>query len=130
MTESTATQPDWLQPGTAVVLYTPARGMAGRSVKLTTIKAVGKQWITVDDQNEPRIRIDTLRSASQGSRGWSSYARYLVAADSDEGRDELDRARRGNLKMRANDLARLWLREPSKENRLALIEALQAIEDE
>lgn len=118
--------PDWLVPGTPVVLYTIG-GVGGRSVKRSTIAKVGKKTFTVADADEPRFRIATRDVHGGGTWGWT---RTVVPLNSDTGRKELAGARRRNQISRATTAVSEWRREPTRKNRLAAIERLQAIDDD
>lgn len=122
MTESL----DWITPGTKVVAYTEGSISRDESPTVTTIAKVAKKSFTVAEGREPRFSIDRQESARQGgSWGWT---RKVIPFDSDEARRMLKREHDRRRIYEARVAVEKWERKRSRENRLAAIEALQAIE--
>jgi hypothetical protein len=74
--------PEWLIPGAEVVTWYPFAS-ARHSVKLTKVKSVAGSTFAVEDEREPRYKIDTL-DATVGE-GWSRTSKWVAHADSVEG---------------------------------------------
>lgn len=118
--------PDWIKPGTKVVLYSTGGASTPRNVRHSTIKRVTKTTFTVDNDREPRFRIDRCWVSQGGA--WGS-TRKVVPLDSETARVEIAGARRRNKVARADVAYNEWRKTRSAESRRALIESLQAIED-
>jgi hypothetical protein len=116
----------WIRTGVPVIVYTKNRQLSEARPRKTTIKRVAGKSFTVEWQNLRfnTERLDTPRSG--GSFGWSysvtpvgsELARDLLAADQvlqaiAHARTAVDR----------------WTKTRSREDRLAAIAALQAIEE-
>lgn len=121
------TAPTWLVPGAAVVLYTSGNAVGGRQVKTTTIKEVNEKSFTVEDPHEPRFSVAGQRVEYDSK--WS-LTRYVVPADSDTARKELADARTRLQISRARSAVDEWQKYPTRANRLAAIDLLQAVENE
>jgi hypothetical protein len=119
--------PDWVQPDAEVLLYTVDQYGSRHLVK-TTIKRVNTGSFTVSAQQEPRFRLPQCRADTDDS--WHRWTRYCVPFDSDAARRELDALRKRKLVVAARYAVEVWLKNKTRDNRLAAIAALQAVEDE
>lgn len=116
--------PDWISPGTPVVLYNTGGASRNRNVVETTIKKVAGKSFTVDAE-DTRFPIDRLHVSQGGTWGWT---REVVPADSVTARHVLAEHRHLLAKNRARRAVDDWSRSPSRETRLAAITALQALD--
>lgn len=122
MTESA----DWITKGTKVVVYTEGGVSRQENPTVTTIEKVAQKSFTVSEEKEPRFSIERRESAMQGGAwGWR---RKVIPFDSDEARRMLKREQDRLLISKARAAVEKWQRLRSRENRLAAIAALQAIE--
>lgn len=115
---------DWIKPGAKVVVFT-AYSRGDENPRVTTIAKVAKKSFTVETDGL-RYSIDQQLTAIQGgSWGWR---RKAVPFDSDEARSLLERARHKDLIWTARMAVEMWEKKRTRENRLAAIAALQAVE--
>jgi hypothetical protein len=124
--EGEVTAPPWVEVGAKVVLYSIGGGNQPRDVKVTTIKSVATKSFAVNAKNEPRFNLASCKTYVGGPWG---HTRCVVAYDSDTGRRELEAARKRRLVYEASVAVGAWRRDGTRENRLAAIAALQAVED-
>lgn len=117
---------DWITPGAKVVVYTEGGISRDENPTVTTIAKVAKKSFTVSKDVEPRFSVDRQESALQG--GTWGWRRKVVPFDSDEARQMLKREQDRRRIYRARAAVEKWERMRSRENRLAAIAALQAIE--
>lgn len=121
-------RPEWLVPGAEVVVFT-AGSPIPRNAKRTTIHRVAAQSFTVDG-SDVRFKL-TTQEYHQRSGAWGfGWTRRVVPANSIEGRRELAVESEYRLECAARDACETWTRERTRENRLAAIAALQAIDEE
>jgi hypothetical protein len=74
--------PDWLVPGAEVVTWYP-HARPSSSPKLTRVKSVAGFSFAVEDEREPRFKIDSM-DAYEGE-GWSRTTKRVAHAESVEG---------------------------------------------
>lgn len=74
--------PEWLVPGAEVVTWYPY-ACKGHSVKLTKVKSVAGLSFAVEDEREPRYKIDTMNAMV--GEDWSRTEKRVAYADSVEG---------------------------------------------
>jgi hypothetical protein len=124
--------PDWVKPGTEVLLYSSGNPGASRNLVKTTIAKVTPTTFTVAAEGEPRFRFrshlygDGKYAVRQGGTwGWN---RIVVPLDSRDARDELSRAKRAHREGLARIAVEEWQRSLNRDTRLAAIKALEAME--
>ena len=116
----------WIKPGTSVVIYRKNRQLSDAYPHKTTVKRVANKSFTVDWQD---IRFNTEKLESPrfgGSFGWS-YS--VTPVDSELARDLLAADQVLRVAAHARTAVDRWTKTRSREDRLAAIEALQAIEE-
>lgn len=113
---------DWITPGAEVVTYSTG---SNRDVRRQAIEKVAKRSFTVTDGS--RFPIDSLQRHEGGTWGRSVH---VVPADSETALEELAGAVRRRLMDDASRAVDEWVRNRTRENRLAAIVALQAIDDD
>lgn len=123
---------DWIKPGAQVVIWRDRHG--GRAILgATTVKRVATRSFTVDDFNnhntdEWRFSLDTWSTKDFGST-WHRY-RLVASHPEDPFLDVLrEKERKTHLGRVALVAAEDWVKDRTRENRLAAIAALQAVED-
>lgn len=115
--------PAWIRPGTEVLCYTRSQH---RNLRRTRIAKVAKKSFTVERPEEPRFRIATQDAYQGGDWGWT---RCVIPLDSDKASELIEEARRARLVRLARTAADRYDQSPTRENRLAAIEALSKVED-
>ncbi|MEV8610249.1 hypothetical protein AB0383_20380 [Amycolatopsis sp. NPDC051373] len=123
----TTETPDWIKPGTPVVVYVESHRNEDPQPRTTTIAKVAKLSFTVEGFTNARFKIADQRSR-QGST-WSFWHYVAVPADSDEASKVKQTTARLKTGYRARDAVDAWRRDRTRENRLAAIAALQAVEE-
>lgn len=127
-----ADHPDWVKPGAEVVLYTSGNPGAPRNVVKTTIAKVTPTTFTVAAQDEPRFRFQSRRFTGPGfdvrQGGTWGWRRIVVPLDSEAARNEMARATRVHRESEARTAVEVWQRNRTRDNRLAAIKALGALE--
>lgn len=121
----TAQKPTWLVPGAKVVVFNDTLPGYSRSVRVSTVNKVATKSFTVDGE---QVRFSIGQQKHRTGSSWTSSARCVVPFDSDAARTELANARARDLTYAARDAVEKWERNRTRENRLAAIAALQAIE--
>jgi hypothetical protein len=106
--------PEWLVPGAPVVVYNRGGTSTPGNPTKTKVNKVATKSFTVEGSTE---RFQIRRS------------RVVAPLDSDEARHELSEARKRKLARLAQHACEQWMRSPGEGNRIAAIEALQAVED-
>jgi hypothetical protein len=117
--------PNWLVPGAEVMVYDD-KHHAPYAVR-TTVKKVATKSFSVTDDRQPRFPIKTLAAWMGGAWGWH---RRVAPIDSDEARAALLRVDHARLMSAATLAVDTWERARTRENRLAAIAALQAVEND
>lgn len=117
-------RPDWLKPGAEVLIWSDDYGRDVRGVTTTTVTKVWAKTFLVDDHAD-KFEIEGLKSRPKGT-----WARPTLCApvDSDRARTVLEKLRHQNLMWDARMAVEAWGKQRTRENRLAAIAALQAIE--
>lgn len=123
MTESK----DWIRPGTKVVVYTYGGVSRSESPSVTVIVKVATKSFTVEGDS---LRYSINRQESPRQGGTWGWTRKVTPLESDEARGVLERARHERLMSRARAAVDAWDRQRTRENRLAAIVALQAVEQD
>lgn len=118
-------KPDWLVAGAKVVVFNDALPSYSRNVRVSTIAKVATKSFTVDGE---RVRFSIAKQQHHSGNAFLSQTRCVVPFDSDTARAELATARHRQLVFTARDAVQKWERKRTRENRLAAIAALQAIE--
>ena len=116
----------WIKPGTPVVIYRKNRRPSEAVLHKTSIKRVAGKSFTVEWQD---IRFNTERLESPrfgGSFGWS-YG--VTPAGSELARDLLAADQVLRVAAHARSAVDRWKKTRTREDRLAAIDALQAIEE-
>jgi hypothetical protein len=88
---------------------------------------VHKRYFTVTYPAFSDLRFSLDQQIHRGSGMWA-VTTHVFPLDSDQARASLDAARRRELISAAKSACDSWQRNPSRERRLAAIEALQAVE--
>jgi hypothetical protein len=123
VTEST----DWIKPGEKVVTYTYGGVSRSENPSVTLIAKVAAKSFTLENDSL-RYSIDRQESPRQGGTwGWT---RKVVPFDSDKAREVLEREKHERRMSRARATVDAWERMRTRENRLAAIAALQAVEQD
>lgn len=123
-----ATDTDWIKPDAPVVIYREQHGKPESLLCETTIKRVAAKSFTINGRWYYRFDMETQRT-KQESFGWHYYRYVAVRPEAEVVQELRDAQRREQLKIRANDAVEAWQKDRSRGNRLAAIEALQAVED-
>lgn len=120
---------NWITPGAEVLVYTSlGRNESTHPVK-TTIKRVAAKSFSVTAENEPRFDLEDQRSPQQGRSSWSGHYRRVVPIDSDEAREVIAAENRLRIRNRARKAVDAWIKDRTRDSRLAAIAALEAVED-
>lgn len=123
MAEST----DWITPGAEVLVYTDAMPGYSRNVRFSTIAKVAKKSFTVEGEN---VRFSMDQQEHRPRSSWTASTRRVVPRDSDKAHAEVSAARARGLTLKARAAVEKWERRRTRENRLAAIAALQAVEQD
>lgn len=118
-----AERPEWLVPGAEVVVV---HGHYGENVNTTTINTIAKRSFTVSGSDR-RFSID--RQEHRPRDVWSSTW-HVYPVESDEGQEFLAAKHQRRIEREARNACDRWMRNRTRENRLAAIAALQAIDEE
>lgn len=121
---STETDLSWIVPGAEVVTYRVGRTERYDHAAATTILRVSKRSFTVQDGS----RYDLESQSRPGESTWTNGYR-CVPCDSDKGRDVLANLDYQRNVRCARAAMETWRRDPTREHRLELIAALQAIDE-
>ena len=117
----------WIKPGTPVVIYRKNRRLSEAMPIETSIKRLANKSFTVDWQD---IRFNTERLESPRFGGsFSSWTYSVTPAGSELARDLLAAGQVLRVVAHARSAVDQWTKTRSREDRLAAIEALQAIEE-
>lgn len=119
------TDTDWITPGAEIVVYS-RRSDGSSHPRKTTVKTRAKQSFTVEGIGD-RFKLDTLET--KPTDGWTRRRWVVVHPDSEQARSLFDAARKADLQFKARTTVEAWQKDRTRENRLAAIEALQAVED-
>lgn len=111
----------WLEPGVEVVVF--SAGLWSPDARVTTVKRVNKVTFTIE---ESTTKFYVRDGRSQGSDSWTRGV-TVVLRDSDEGRRELEKVKHYKRRLRAQNCYERWNRKSTRQNRQALIDALNAI---
>lgn len=122
---STATDTSWIQPGVEVVVYNNSR-LNPTARRDRVAKVATKSFTTEKGHKGERFPLDRPERRIGGTWG---HQEYVVAADSATGRAELAKQAARNRMQRARNAVAGWERNRTRENRLAAIAALQAVDD-
>lgn len=125
MTTETET-PAWVVPGTPVLVIA---GRDGMHLTVTSIAKVHKRYFTVDHYIYTDKRFSLDRQEARAGDIWTTNP-VVVPVGSPRGREVLAEKRRRVLVRHAETACTKWQRDPTRDNRLAAIAALQAVEDE
>lgn len=117
-------RPDWLKPGAEVVIWTDDYGYRVLHVKRTKVAMVAQKSFTVEGTSD---RFDVQRMATKGGGAWDRE-RHVAAVDSEKAKAVLEESRQQQLTHRAWAAVDQWNKKRTRENRLAAIAALQAVE--
>lgn len=118
---------DWIKPGAEIVVY--SRGYSGDShPRRTTVKTRATRSFTVEGIPD-RFRLDTMETKTTGT--WTSARSWVaIAPDSVKAVAMFEAQRKQSLVFGAQVAMDKWERDRTRENRLAAIAALQAVEDD
>jgi hypothetical protein len=121
-------RPEWLIPGAKVVAYTTGgAGTMRRTVVTTVDKVTSKTFTIVGDPG--RFRIDRMSYETERGSVWSR-TRHVVPLNSPEGQAEVVAENQRRAARRAEAACQKWRQDPTRDNRVAAIAALQAIQNE
>lgn len=119
--------PDWIKPGTKVLIYNPqSRDAASRHLTVALVAKVATQSFTVDNAREPRFKLKNQEA--RVGEGWGAFVRRVVPIDSEEAKREIEDLRLHRQRYKARAAVDEWQRKRTRETRLAAIEALEAVE--
>lgn len=118
-------RPDWLVPG-AEVLAIKYPNYGAPIVTKTRIKKVATKTFSIEDSDN-RFRVSDQTHYATNS--WGSPTR-VVHPGSKDAQKALSQARQQRLENQARDACTAWHRDRSEQNRVAAIEALQALAPE
>ena len=118
------TRPEWLARDEQVVIYTETGRDSGRSVTLDIVTKVDALRFTVSGGNQFRVSDGALCDPFNRY----GFIRYAIPLTSPEGYAEIARDARERRMINAQDGSARWQRSLSREDRLAAIEALQALD--
>ncbi len=122
---STTTDTSWIVPGAEVVVFSNDHRYP--RARRDRIEKIAKKSFTVED-GQPGERYQ-LKDACRRTGGAFGYTEEVVPADSEAGQTALTDPIRRNKVGRARNAVTAWERDRTRENRLAAIAALQAVED-
>lgn len=114
----------WVEKNAEVVMYFCGRG--NPSAVKTVIERVNKLTFSVRDSTR---RFDLNHGYSQEGGSWSAGYR-VVPADSDEARKQLAEVEDWKKRRRVHNSYDRWVKNPTLAYRQALIDALNAIEND
>lgn len=117
-------RPDWLKPGAEVVIWTDDYGLRVIGVTRTKVATVAQKSFTVEGTSD-RFDVRTMKSKTSGA--WDRV-RFLSPVGSEKAKAVLEEARHRKLTSRARTAVETWNTRRTRENRLAAIAALQAVE--
>lgn len=117
-------RPNWLKPGAEVVIWSDDYGRVVRGVTTTTVTKVWPKTFAVEDHAD-KFEITGMRSKPKGT--WARPT-FCAPVDSDEARAVMAKLRHQNLMWDARRTVDAWNKQRTRENRLAAIAALQAVE--
>jgi hypothetical protein len=119
-------RPDWLKPGAEVVIWTEDNYRRQlRGVTTTTVTKVWAETFTVAAGTDT-FEIHGLMTKSTAANGFRLA--FCAPAGSDEARAVLENLRHQNLSWAARKAVETWDKKRTRENRMAAITALQAVE--
>jgi hypothetical protein len=118
--------PEWLVPGVEVLVV---RGHWDERVTKTTVAKVHKRYFTVDYRMFADCRFSLDRQEHRGPGMWG-VTRKVIPLDGDEARSLIDADRRRRLEDQARKACEQWIVSRKRDDRLAAVAALQAVEDE
>lgn len=116
--------PEWLKPGSEVVVITSHPGAAKQTARLTTVRTVAAKSFTVTGFD---CRFNLARLAGRTGGDWGS-SHEVVPPASEQAHRALIAQRNRNLVNRARIAVEKWLRDGTRDRRLAAIAALEAVE--
>lgn len=121
--------PDWLVEGAEIIVFSATFDLSriGR-LTCTTVKKVSTQTFSVDIANSPRFRIE--ERPEHKVHEYDLTPQFVLPLDSPEAVVIIERRQQIRLRKAAKMICELYQDEPTRENRLAAIKALQAISDE
>ena len=114
---------DWVTPGVHVLVYS-RRADHVFSVHRTMVARVNKATFTVARETEPRFHLNS--GNAQGGSAWDS-PRRVVLWGSDEAESVLAALNIQRVAQAARNAAEVWIKNPTRANRLVAIRALEAI---
>jgi hypothetical protein len=117
--------PSWLVPGVEVLVI---RGHREDSVTWTRVARIRGWYFTVEHPSCEDLRFSLDSQEHRSRYMWGSSIR-AIQFDSDEARKLWEADRRHRLISCARDACVTWTRYQNRDNRLAAIEALEAVED-
>lgn len=120
-------RPEWLVPGTEVVVFPTGGTTIPNDTRKSTIERVAAKTFTVTHYPN-RFTIAT-QTSREGSGVWAKTI-CVVPADSERGRVELAALARRRRYARAYRACRVWMADDTPTNRAAAIAALRALGEE
>ena len=117
-------RPDWLKPGAEVVIWTDDYGRRVLNVTHAKVAKVAQKSFTVEGTSD---RFDVQRMTAKGGGAWDR-ARHVAPVDSEKAKAVLEESRQQQLTYRASAAVDQWNKKRTRENRLAAVTALQAVE--
>lgn len=126
--------PDWVKTGAEVLLFNQGRPGAPANLVRSTVMKVTRTTFTVAAADEPRFRFTNRQfggpgfTVRQGGRDHWGWSRVVVPLDSADAHDEVAREKRAHLEDAGRTAVEVWQRNRTRDNRLAAVRALEAIE--
>lgn len=118
---------DWIVPGAKVLVFSDTPPGYSRGIRTATIEKVAKKSFTVEGEH---VRFSIDRQEYRPTNSWTASARCVVPLDSDEAKSEMAAAESRSRVIAARSAVKEWERNRTRENRVAAIKALQAIDDD
>lgn len=131
-TDETAEYLDWVAPGVKVLLFNNGRTGGPRHLVRSVVDRVTRTTFTVAASDEPRFRFAHRQPNGPGFEvhqgGDWGWRRTVVPLDSEEAREQLTAGAQRKKEAAARNAVGVWQRTPTRDNRLAAIQALQGLE--